>query len=156
MIEISERLRQWGVDMSDSYGLGVRGTEPELWVDSGATAVAFYRKAFGATVLHQVGDGEDIVAQLEVGNGVRFWVAATPSGGERQTPTAILGATGRTLLIVDDVTGAVEGAVQAGAELLAAVAEEFGWRLGRVRDPAGHEWEIGHPIGDWPPGSERT
>lgn len=139
--------------MSDPYGFGVRGIEPELWVDSGAKAVAFYREAFGATVLHQVGDGEDIVAQLEVGSGVRFWVAATPSGGERLTPRAVSGATGRTLLVVDDATGVVERAVQDGAELLAGVADEHGWRLGRVRDPAGHEWEIGHPVGDWPPGS---
>lgn len=140
-----------GLGMSDSYG-GVRGIEPELWVDRGAEAVEFYRAAFGATVLHQVGDGEDIVAQLAVGD-ARFWVAATPSGGERLTPTAVSGATGRTLLVVDDAAGVVDRAVGAGAELLSAVADEFGWRLGRVRDPAGHEWEIGHPIGDWPPGS---
>ena len=48
--------------------------QPELWVDRGAAAVTFYRAAFGAVVLHQVGEGEDIVAQLAVGDAV-FWIA---------------------------------------------------------------------------------
>ena len=25
-----------------------------------------------------------------------------------------------------------------------------GWRLGRIVDPFGHEWEIGRPLGQWP------
>lgn len=136
--------------MTDLPGIRVRGIGPELWVDRGSEAVAFYRAAFDAVVLHRVGDGEDVVAQLQVGD-ARFWVAATPSGGERLTPTAISGATGRTLLVVDDPPAVVDRAVAAGAELLSGVADEFGWRLGRVRDPAGHEWEIGAPLAEWPP-----
>jgi hypothetical protein len=31
------------------------------------------------------------------------------------------------------------------------VAEERGWPLGRIDDPLGHGWEIGKPIGVWPP-----
>ncbi len=58
--------------------------QPELWVDKGATAIEFYRAAFGATVLHQVGDGEDIVAQLAV-DGAVFWVAATALAAPRFT-----------------------------------------------------------------------
>lgn len=47
--------------------------QPQLWMDHPAAAVAFYRAAFGATVLLQVGEGEDVVAQLDVGGAV-FWV----------------------------------------------------------------------------------
>lgn len=78
--------------------------QPELWVDRGAAAVTFYEKAFGATVLHRVGEGEDIVAQLAVGTAA-FWVAAAGSSTQRLTPRAIGGATGRTLLIVGDPDG---------------------------------------------------
>jgi uncharacterized glyoxalase superfamily protein PhnB len=42
--------------------------QPELWVDSPREAVAFYEAAFGARVLHRVGDGDEIVAQLGVGD----------------------------------------------------------------------------------------
>ena len=53
--------------------------QPELWVDRAAAAVSFYEAAFGATVMHRVGDGDDIVAQLSVG-GAAFWVStADPS-----------------------------------------------------------------------------
>ena len=46
--------------------------QPELWVETPGEAVAFYEAAFGATVLHRVGEGDDVVAQLGVG-GAAFW-----------------------------------------------------------------------------------
>ena len=77
------------------------GIQPELWVDRAAAAVAFYQAAFGATVLHQVGEGDDIVAQLGVGDAA-FWVSPGGPDGPRFSPRAIGGATGRTLLVADD------------------------------------------------------
>jgi PhnB protein len=124
--------------------------QPELWVENPREAVAFYEAAFGATVLHRVGEGDDIVAQLAVGDAA-FWVAATSRSMERLSPQAIGGATSRTLLVVEDPDGVVRQAVAAGATESSAVNEEHGWRLGRIVDPFGHEWEIGSPVGDWPP-----
>ena len=88
--------------------------QPELWVDRGAEAVAFYQAAFGATVLHRVGDGQDIVAQLAIGDAA-FWVSTAGSAGQRIHPKAIGGATSRTLLIVDDPGAVFHHAVTAGA-----------------------------------------
>jgi len=124
--------------------------EPELWTDHAAAAVAFYEAAFGAVVLHRVGDRDDIVAQLAVG-AARFWVTAADPGMNRFDPQQIAGATGRTLLVVDGPGALQARAVDAGATELAPVTEEHGWRLGRIVDPFGHEWELGHPLGDWPP-----
>jgi PhnB protein len=115
--------------------------QPELWVARPATAVAFYRAALGAAVLMQVGDGEDVVAQLAVGDAV-FWVGGADPGMRRLDPLAG-GATGRTLLVVDDPDRTVARAVAAGATQTSAVTDEHGWRLGRIVDPHGHEWEIG-------------
>jgi len=125
--------------------------EPQLWIDRASTAVTFYEAAFGAVVLHRVGDGDDIVVQLAVGD-ARFWVTAADASAGRLSPAAIDGATGRTLLIVDDPGAMVAQAVAAGAREAAAVGEEHGWLLGRIVDPFGHEWEIGRPTGTWPPG----
>ena len=75
--------------------------QPELWVDRAAEAVAFYQAAVGAIVLHRVGEGEDIVAQLAIGDAA-FWVARAGPAGPRVHPKAAGGATGRTLLVVDD------------------------------------------------------
>jgi PhnB protein len=118
--------------------------QPELWVDRPATAVAFYEAAFGASTVLRVGDGEDIVAQVAVGEAI-FWVGAADPAMNRLEPRSAGGATGRTLLIVDDPDGVVARAVAAGATSTSPVADEHGWRLGRIVDPHGHEWEIGHP-----------
>jgi PhnB protein len=45
----------------------------------------------------------------------------------------------------------VDSAVAAGGNLISEVADEHRWRLGRVVDLFGHEWEIGRPLGPWPP-----
>jgi PhnB protein len=37
-------------------------------------------------------------------------------------------------------------AIAAGANQIFPVGEEHGWRLGRVADPFGLHWEIGHPL----------
>jgi PhnB protein len=131
-------------------GGAMTSIQPQLWVDNPRNAVAVYEAAFGATVLHQVGGGDDIVAQLGVGDGA-FWVAATSATMKRLSPRTTNGATGRTLLVVDDPDGVVGQAVAAGATESSPVRNEHGWRLGRIIDPFGHEWEIGVPLGAWPP-----
>jgi len=69
----------------------------------------------------------------------------------RLSPLGAHGATGRTLLVTDDPDEVVRRAVAAGATVTSAVAAEHGWRLGRIVDPFGHEWEVGVPLGPWPP-----
>lgn len=122
--------------------------EPELWVADPAAAIDFYVRAFSATVLHRVQFADEIVAQLGVDD-ARLWVSNT--GPRRFDPRAIGGTTSRTLLVTTDPVAVVALAVEAGADLTSEVADEHGWRLGRIVDPFGHEWEIGHPIGRWPP-----
>ncbi|MET0770337.1 MAG: VOC family protein [Solirubrobacteraceae bacterium] len=120
--------------------------QPELWVSDGPAAIAFYEQAFGAVVEHRV-DGptaSDVIAQLTVG-GARFWVSNASEEMRRFSPDAIGGATGRMLLVVDDPETMHGAAVAAGARQTSAVGDEHGWRVGRIVDPFGHEWEIGRP-----------
>jgi PhnB protein len=124
--------------------------QPELWVDTPREALAFYEAAFGAVIIHRVGEGEDILAQLSVGDAT-FWVAPISSTMKRFSPRAIGGATSRMLLVVEDPDSIVRQAVAAGAMESSGVQVEHGWRLGRIIDPFGHEWEIGAPLGTWPP-----
>jgi len=63
-------------------GGAVTSIQPELWVETPGEAVAFDEAAFGATVLHRVGEGEDVVAQLGVGDrygAIRSCAAPTSS-----------------------------------------------------------------------------
>jgi PhnB protein len=127
------------------------GLQAELWVENPREAVSFYEAGFGATVLHLVGEGDDVLAQLMVEGGA-FWVAGTSPALRRLSPLEAGGTTSRTLLVVRDPEDIVRRAVSAGAVETSPVTDEHGWRLGRIVDPFGHEWEIGHPLGPWPPG----
>jgi PhnB protein len=124
--------------------------QPELWVERASAAAAFYQAAFGATVMHLVSDGEDIVAQLSI-DGAAFWVTEADPSIRRLNPRAIDGTTSRTLLVIADPDRLVGQAVDAGATEISPVGDAHGWRLGRITDPSGHEWEIGRPLGAWPP-----
>src|SRR5215468_10881818 len=94
--------------------------QPELWVDQGSAALAFYQQAFGARVLHVVGDGDEIVAQLAIGEAA-FWIAAVRESSERLVPRAIGASTGRVLLVVDDPDAVYAEALEAGASQKSAV-----------------------------------
>jgi PhnB protein len=120
--------------------------QPELWVDHAPAAVAFYEAAFGAITLHRVGEGDDIVAQLAVGDAC-FWVAAASPDMGRLSPETVGGRTSRTLLVTQDPDELFARAIAAGASGSSPVGEEHGWRVGRIIDPYGHEWEIGKPLG---------
>ena len=125
--------------------------EPQLWLERAGEAVGFYQRAFDATVLHRVGEGDDIVVQLAVGDAA-FWISSANASMNRLSPSSLGAATSRLLLVVDDPEAVMRSATDAGAVETSAVQDEHGWRLGRIVDPYGHEWEIGHPRGMWPPG----
>ncbi len=114
-----------------------------LSVRGGAAAVDFYRSAFGAVETYRV-DAPDgaVVAQLSVG-GAEFWVADESPEHLNRSPESLGGCSVRMLLIVEDPAAMCERAVAAGATQVAPVADDYGWRLGRIVDPFGHHWEIG-------------
>jgi PhnB protein len=126
---------------------------PQLSVRRGRAAVEFYQDAFGATEVYRVGgtdDNPELVSQLTIGE-ASFWVSdESPSHGNF-SPESLNGGTVRMLLTVDDPDAAIARAVEAGATEVYPAADEHGWRLGRVLDPFGHHWEVGKPLGPWPP-----
>jgi PhnB protein len=127
--------------------------QPQLAVRGGRAAVEFYAAAFGAVELYRVGGSEEmpeLVAQLAVGDAA-FWVADESPPHGNFSPETLGGATTRLLLVVDDPRAAFARAVAGGAEEVHPVEDAHGWRMGRIRDPFGHDWEIGRPLGPWPP-----
>ena len=124
--------------------------QPQLWVEGAGAAVSFYERAFGASVIHLVGEGDDLVVQLAVEDAA-FWIASADLSLKRLSPGHVGGGTGRTLLVVDGPDAMLRNAVAAGAVETSPAHDEHGWRLGRIVDPFGHEWEIGKPLGTWPP-----
>jgi len=119
---------------------------PMLSVRRGASAIDFYVAAFSAKVLYRL-DGDDgtIVARFSV-DGAEFWIADESPENANFSPETLQGATTRMILTVDDPDAMVTQALNAGARLVWPVAEQHGWRVGRVVDPYGHHWEIGKEI----------
>lgn len=114
-----------------------------LSVRNWAQAIDFYNAAFGAIELFRVDGGG--VARLSV-SGAEFWVAEESPRHLNFSPESLGGCSVRMLLIVEDPAAVCAKAVAAGAIEMAPVADEYGWRLGRIVDPFGHHWEIGRPL----------
>ena len=117
-----------------------------LSVRRGAEAVAFYKQAFGARELFKIEDHGAVVAQLAI-QAMKFWVADESPPHENFSPETLGGSTARFVLVVDDPAAILGRALSAGATQVWPVREENGWLIGRVRDPFGHHWEIGRPLG---------
>ena len=121
---------------------------PMLSVRNGAGAVEFYKAAFGAIEVFRVEDpGGSVVSRLSV-HGAEFWVADEAPAHGNFSPESLNGGTVRMILTVPDPDAMCVQAIAAGAREVVAVTNEYGWRLGRVVDPYGHHWEIGHPLAD--------
>jgi PhnB protein len=50
------------------------------------------------------------------------------------------------ILTVEDPVAVHSEALRAGATELSPVSEGHGWLVGRLRDPFGHQWEVGRPL----------
>jgi ribose 5-phosphate isomerase B len=144
-------------DRANVAHLGVIGAtaaaQPELAVRRGREAVEFYKRAFGAAELHRVGgtdEHEPLVSQLAVADAT-FWVHDESPEHGISSPESLGGASARILLVVEDPAALQARAVAEGASEHAPVASAHGWLLGRIEDPYGHHWEIGRPLGEWPP-----
>jgi PhnB protein len=120
---------------------------PWLSVRRSAQAAEFYKAAFGATEVFRLEDsGGGVVARLSI-DGAEFWLSDESPEFANFSPESLGGGSARMILTVEDPDSVFARAVAAGAKAVAAVAEEHGWRSGRVVDPYGHHWEIGRPIG---------
>jgi PhnB protein len=121
---------------------------PMLSVRNGVRAVEFYKSAFGAIEVYRMDDpGGSVVSRLSI-DGAEFWVADESPEHSNFSPESLGGSTVRLILTVADPDTLFARAIAAGATEVYPVSEEYGWRLGRVQDPFGQHWEIGHPLED--------
>ena len=119
---------------------------PWLSVRGSAKAVEFYKAAFGATEAYRIEDPSgSVVARLSV-EGAEFWVGDESPEHKNFSPETLSGGTVRMVFTVSDPDAMFARAVKAGAKEVHPVAEQHGWRIGRVMDPFGHHWEIGREL----------
>jgi len=128
---------------------------PLLSVRRGASAIDFYKRAFGAQVLSRVEDDKgEIVARMSV-DGADFWVADESPKDSNFSPEHLGGGSVRMVLIVEDPDATFKRAISAGATVVWPVGDQpYGWRVGRIVDPFGHHWEIARPLAGCAGGSK--
>lgn len=142
---------QWGATVSQP-AIPRPQISPMLAVAGGSGAIEFYKAAFGATVLWQVGGDEHLVAGLEAHGAPFFLADESPEYGTRG-PAGAGFTTVRIELFVDDPVAVHARALAAGASSRGPVLEHeypmTGPRpitkmlQGAVVDPYGHMWLIG-------------
>jgi PhnB protein len=116
---------------------------PWLSVSNTKTALDFYQNAFNAKVVYRMDNPDgSFIARLSV-DGAEFWISDT---SEEQKHLSTGGDTIRMILTVADPDAVFQHAVEAGATIVFPVGEDYGWRLGRLVDPFGLHWEIGHEL----------
>ena len=119
--------------------------QPMLSIRNGKAALEFYKSAFGAKEVFLLEDSGSVLATLSI-DGAEFWLADESPEHHNFSPESLNGSTTRMVLIVSDPDAVFASAISAGAKEIVPVANNYGWRLGRVVDPFGHHWEIGHPL----------
>jgi uncharacterized glyoxalase superfamily protein PhnB len=119
-----------------------------LRVADAPKAIDFYRDAFGAKEKFRLTEPGGRVghAELELGGTTLMLSDEYPELGIRG-PQALGGTSFTIHLHVDDADATIRRATAAGAEVVREPQDQFyGERSGTVRDPYGHEWNIGHEI----------
>jgi len=131
---------------------GFHTVTPHLTVRDANHALEFYKKAFGAEVLHVMPapGGKVMHAAIKIGDSIVMLADEFPEYGGASTPP---GGTGDALHIyIDNVDAAFDRAVSAGATVKMPVADMFwGDRYGQVLDPFGHRWSLATHTRDMSP-----
>ena len=119
---------------------------PWLSVQNCVKAVDFYKSALGAIETYRLESPDGgLVVKLSV-DGAEFWISGGATDDVDATKELPGGAAVRMILTVADPDPVFQRALSAGASEVFPVTEEYGWRLGRIVDPFGLHWEIGHPL----------
>lgn len=119
---------------------------PFLVVKNGIKAVEFYTTAFGALELdrYDMPDGK-VMSRIAI-EGAEFWMGDEEPEFNNFGPDTIGGTAVRIILTVSDPDTIFTRALEAGATQICPVRTEESWRIGKLKDPFGHVWEIGHPL----------
>ncbi len=132
---------------------GMHTVTPHLVCAGAASAIEFYKKAFGAVELHRLPgpDGLLMHAAIRIGDSVVMLVDENPLWGIKG-PKALNGSPVTIHLYVENADAVYDQAIVAGATGTMEVKEMFwGDRYGMVVDPFGHNWSIATHVRDVSP-----
>ena len=116
---------------------------PHIYVDGASDAIAFYKRAFGATELFRIAhpDGRILHAEISICGSVVM--IGDPDGRLYGAPRALGRCTAGLHIFLDDNEALLRRAIKAGAEEIQPPTDMFyGANSASVRDPYGHVWVL--------------
>lgn len=117
---------------------------PFLTVSNGQNAVDFYLAAFGAIETKRFTmPGQKLIAKISIAGAV-FWVGDEEPEFGNFCPDKISNNSIRIILETKDADELFEQALNLGAIQICPMTTEAEWRIGKLKDPFGHIWEIGY------------
>lgn len=124
------------------------GVMPHLICKDAAGAIAFYKRAFGATETMRLPDKNGLLMHAAITvNGATVMLMDEYLDYGARSPKTIGGTPVVLHLSVPDVDAAVGKAVAEGATVIMPVGDMFwGDRYGEIEDPFGHRWSISTPV----------
>ena len=129
---------------------GYHSVTPYLVVKGAASAIDFYKKAFGAKeLLRFPGPGGALMhAEIQIGDSPIMLADEMP-GMPHRGPKSFGGTPVSIMLYVEDCDAVYKQALSAGAKSLREPADQFyGDRMAGVEDPFGFQWWLGTHIKD--------
>ena len=117
---------------------------PYMPVENAATAIEFYKNAFGAEQKYciKTPDGKIGHAELLIGDNAFMFADFCPEWGHQKNPKDG-GSPMSIYLTVPDADATFAQALKAGAtELMKPEDMFYGHRVSRIKDPFGYEWSI--------------
>ena len=124
---------------------GYHTATPYLIIKDAASAMEFYKKAFGATELERITDPDGKVrhGEIKIGDSPFMIADEHPEYPDWLSPISRGGTPVHIYLYVEDVDAVFNQAIAAGAKEMLPVKDQFyGDRSGGVTDPYGHVWYI--------------
>ncbi len=119
---------------------------PWLSIRNNIKAADFYKSAFGAVETYRLETPDGgLVVKLSI-DGAEFWLSIESADDASSNVYPLGGNSVRMILTVKNPEEIFNRAIKAGASEVFPIGEDHGWKLGRLVDPFGLHWEIGHPI----------
>ncbi|PWB26219.1 VOC family protein [Flavobacterium sp. HTF] len=119
--------------------------KPFLTVNNGIKAVEFYTSAFGAIEKERFEiENQKISSVIEIENAEFYLSDEEPCDGA--SPDIKSNSSIRIILETKNADGIFEKAIKFGAIEICPMTTEEDWRIGKLKDPFGHIWEIGYTL----------
>ncbi|KFF04633.1 VOC family protein [Flavobacterium reichenbachii] len=120
--------------------------KPFLTVSDGIKAVEFYTAAFGAIETKRFEmENKKISSVIQIEN-AEFYLSDEEPCNENLSSNLKSDSPVRIILETKNADKFYESAIKFGAQEICPMTTEEDWRIGKLKDPFGHIWEIGHTL----------